>query len=89
MATRVETFVGGQCRYGGGAWASPCSGNQDSRKIFSKTNGVVGVNGTAPLIPEPTADFAKWYENGIPGPSQTCTTDERGAPHLRQQLPDA
>ena len=87
MATRVETFVGGQCRYGGGTWASPCSGNQDSRKIFSKTNGVVGVNGTAPLIPEPTADFAKWYENGIPGPSQSCTTVSGSPPTFDNNYP--
>ena len=87
MATRVETFVGGQCRYGGGTWANPCSGNQDSRQIFSKTNGVVGVNGTAPLIPEPTADFAKWYENGIPGPSQSCTTVSGSPPTFDNNYP--
>ncbi len=38
MNTRVETYVGGQCRYGGGTWASPCSGNQDTRHIYSKMN---------------------------------------------------
>jgi hypothetical protein len=77
MSTRVETYVGGQCRYGGGSWASPCSGNQDARKIFSKkdpSSYVVGVNSAAPFIPEPAADFALWYENAIPGPSQSCTT---------------
>jgi hypothetical protein len=77
MSTRVETYVGGQCRYGVGSWSSPptsCSGDQDARKIFSKTNGVIGVNGTAPVIADPAADFADWYENGIPGPAQGCTT---------------
>ncbi len=77
MATRVETYVGGNCRYGGGTWGTPCTGNQDARKIFSKKNPpsyVVGVNNAAPLIPEPEADFAKWYENSIPGPSQSCAT---------------
>ncbi len=76
MSTRVETYVGGNCRYGGGSWATPCTGNQDSRKIFSKMNPpsyVVGVNNVAPLIPEPAADFAMWYENAIPGPSQNCS----------------
>jgi hypothetical protein len=77
MATRVETYVGGNCRYGGGSWATPCTGNQDSRKIYSKKDPpsyVVGVNNVAPLIPEPAADFASWYENSIPGPAQSCTT---------------
>jgi len=75
MSTRVETYVGGQCRYGVAAWSTTgCSGDQDSRHIFSKTNGSIGVNGTAPIIPEPEADFAEWYENAIPGPSQSCTT---------------
>jgi hypothetical protein len=83
MSTRVETFVGGQCRYAGGAWGSPCSGNQDARKIFSKMNPpsyIVGVNNAAPVIPEPEADFAAWYENAIPGPSQSCTNSSGTPP---------
>lgn len=88
MSTRVETYVGGQCRYGGGAWTSPsCSGNQDSRRIFSKTNGVVGVNSTAPVIPEPEANFAEWYENGIPGPAQNCTTVSGAPPTFDSNYP--
>src|ERR671918_1369379 len=47
MSTRVETFVGGNCRYAGGAWTTPnCGGNQDARRINSKMNGpsyAVGV----------------------------------------------
>jgi hypothetical protein len=88
MSTRVETYVGGQCRYAGGTWANPCSGNQDSRKIFSKINGVVGVNGTAPVIADPTADFATWYENGIPGPSQGCTTVSGTPPTFDNNYPN-
>ena len=39
MSTRVETYVGGNCRYGGGTWAA-CTGNQDARHIYSKlSNG--------------------------------------------------
>jgi hypothetical protein len=90
MSTRVETYVGGQCRYAGAAWTSPptsCSGNQDSRKIFSKTNGLVGVNGTAPVIAEPAADFPTWYENGIPGPSQSCTTVSGTPPTFDNNYP--
>jgi hypothetical protein len=90
MATRVETYVGGQCRYAGGSWANPCSGDQDSRRIFSKTNPpsyVVGVNNTAPLIPEPEANFVQWYENAIPGPSQTCTTQSGTPPTFDSNYP--
>jgi hypothetical protein len=77
MSTRVETYVGGQCRYGGGSWGNPCSGNQDARQIYSKMNPptyVVGVNGTAPVIATPAADFEAWYANSSPGPTQNCTT---------------
>lgn len=77
MSTRVETYVGGNCRRLSGAWVVPCSGDQDALKIYSKRNPptyVTGVNNTAPFIPEPVANFANWYENGIPGPSQSCTT---------------
>jgi hypothetical protein len=83
MSTRVETFVGGQCRYGGGAWANPCSGNQDARRIYSKKDPpsyIVGVNNVAPLVPEPEADWAAWYENAIPGPSQNCSTSSGTPP---------
>jgi hypothetical protein len=76
MSTRVETFVGGECRYGGGTWANPCSGNQDSRHIYSKKDGpnyVVGVSTTVPVIAAPAADFSNWYSNAIPGPTQDCT----------------
>jgi hypothetical protein len=77
MSTRVETFVGGNCRYGVGSWGTPCSGDQDSRRIYSKKDGpnwVVGVNGSVPVIAAPAADFGEWYANSIPGPTQDCTT---------------
>ena len=81
MATRVETYVGGQCRYGGGTWANPCSGNQDARKIYAKKDGpsyVVGVSNTPPILAAPAADFATWYNDAIPGPKQACTTASTG-----------
>jgi Tfp pilus assembly protein PilX len=77
MATRIETYIGGQCRYGGGTWANPCSGNQDSRHVYSKMNPpsyVVGVNTSVPIFAAPVADFAGWYTNALPGPTQYCTT---------------
>jgi hypothetical protein len=91
MSTRVETYVGGSCRYAGGAWGTPCSGDQDARRIFSKMNPpsyVVGVNSTAPVIPEPEADFAEWYENAIPGPAQTCTTVSGTPPTFDNDYPN-
>ncbi|HJY25805.1 MAG TPA: hypothetical protein VJ649_09055, partial [Actinomycetes bacterium] len=93
MDTRVQTSVGGQCsyaKYSGGAWASPCSGNQDVRNIFSKTNPSswqVGVNGTPPIIGAPVSDFATWYENSIPGPSQSCTTSSGTPPTFDNDYP--
>ncbi len=76
MSTRVETEVGGNCVFGTG---SPvlCTGDQDALKIYSKVkdssgNYVVGVNHTPRYIPPPTADYATWYKNAIPGPAKNC-----------------
>lgn len=76
MNTRVQTEVGGNCSFGTG---SPvvCTGNQDAQKVYSKVqdvngNWVVGVNHTPRYIPPPTADFATWYQNAIPGPAKNC-----------------
>jgi hypothetical protein len=90
MSTRVETYVGGSCQYGGGSWANPCSGNQDSRHVYSKMNPpsyVVGVNGSAPVIAIPSTDYAGWYENAIPGPSQNCTTSSGTPPVFDNNYP--
>jgi hypothetical protein len=81
MGTRVETFVGGDCRYGNGSWATPCTGNQDSRRIYSKKTPpsyTVGVTNPAPLIAAPASDFDGWYANAMPGPATDCT-NENGA----------
>ena len=86
-STRVETYVGGNCRYGGATWTA-CSGNQDANHIYSKlANGTTGVNHTAPVIAPPAADFASWYENAIPGPSQTCTTSSGSPPTFDTNYP--
>src|SRR6476659_11000818 len=88
MSTRVETYVGGSCRYAVGSWVA-CSGNQDANHVYSKlSNGTtVGVNHTAPVIAPPAADFATWYENSIPGPSQTCTTSSGTVPTFDTNYP--
>jgi hypothetical protein len=88
MSTRVETYVGGNCRYSVGTWAA-CSGNQDARHIYSKlSDGVTtSVNHTAPVIAPPAADFATWYENAIPGPSQSCTTSSGTPPTFDSNYP--
>jgi hypothetical protein len=82
MDTRVPTHVGGQCRYSGGTWASPCSGNQDTRKIFSKIlpGNTIGVSNTPPIIGAPVSDFTTWYVNAIPGPTQGCATSSGTVP---------
>jgi hypothetical protein len=88
MSTRVETYVGGNCRYSVGSWGA-CSGNQDARHIYSKLadGTTIGVNHTPTAIPAPTADFAKWYENAIPGPSQPCTATSGTPPTLDTNYP--
>jgi hypothetical protein len=87
-SSRVEAYVGGTCRYGGGSWAT-CTGNQDSRYIFSKLmpSGTVGVNNAAPLIPEPVSDLPMWYENAIPGPAQSCTSSSGTPPTFDNNYP--
>jgi hypothetical protein len=90
MSTRVETYVGNNCRYGSSnpPWVT-CTGNQDSRNIFSKLadDATVGVNHTAPVVAAPSADFASWYENAIPGPSQSCTTSSGTPPTFDGNYP--
>jgi Tfp pilus assembly protein PilX len=88
MSTRVETYVGGSCRYGTGSWAT-CDGNQDARHIYSKLSdgSTIGVNHSPPVVPPPVADFATWYENAIPGPSQTCTTSSGTVPTFDNNYP--
>jgi Tfp pilus assembly protein PilX len=89
MGTRVEAYVGGNCRYGtGGSWAA-CSGNQDARRIYSKLSdgSTIGVNHNPPLIAAPEADWALWYENAIPGPAQSCTTSSGTPPTFDNNYP--
>jgi Tfp pilus assembly protein PilX len=90
MSTRVETYVGGNCRYGSSSppWVV-CSGNQDVNHIYSKLSDgtTIGVNHNPPVVPPPTADFATWYENAIPGPSQSCTTSSGTVPTFDTNYP--
>jgi Tfp pilus assembly protein PilX len=90
MDTRTQTFIAGSCTYGSGSssTASPCTGNQDSRHIYSKMNPptwAVGVSGSIPTIAAPVADFAGWYTNSLPGPNQDCTT-KSAAPNSPPQF---
>jgi hypothetical protein len=79
MDTRVQTSVGGHCsyeKYLAGAQANPCSGDQDARNIFSKMNPsswTLGVSNAPTVVTTPVSEFGTWYENAIPGPSQSCT----------------
>jgi hypothetical protein len=90
LATRVETYVGANCRYGSNAppWVA-CTGNQDANHIYSKLSdgATIGVNHTSPVIGAPSADFATWYENAIPGPSQSCTTSSGTPPTFDNNYP--
>jgi len=88
MSTRVETYVGGNCRYGGGTWDA-CTGNQDAKHIYSKLSDgtTIAVNHVAPVVAPPAADYASWYENAIPGPSQSCTTSSGTIPTFDSNYP--
>ncbi len=90
MSTRVETYVGNNCRYGSSnpPWVT-CTGNQDTNHIYSKLadGTTIAVSHNPPVIPPPSADFATWYENGIPGPSQSCTTSSGPVPTFDNNYP--
>jgi hypothetical protein len=90
LGTRVETQVGNNCRYGSNSppWVT-CTGDQDVRHIFSKlANGTtIGVNHIPEVIAPPAADFATWYENAIPGPSQSCSTVSGPSPTFDTNYP--
>jgi hypothetical protein len=57
--------------------------------VYSKLSDgtTIGVNHTAPVIAPPAANFASWYENAIPGPSQTCTTSSGTTPTFDTNYP--
>ena len=62
-----QAQVGLGCRIGtSGAWTTPCSS-------ATRVNATTILSGTIPGE-GPTADFAFWYANAKPGPSQACTT---------------
>src|SRR6266516_4014103 len=90
LSTRVETYVGGNCRYGTNnpPWVT-CTGNQDVNHIFSKLadGTTTQVNHTAPVVAPPAADFAGWYLNAIPGPSQSCGTASGPTPTFDTNYP--
>jgi hypothetical protein len=79
--SRVETYVGGNCRYGGGTWAA-CSGNQDGRKIFSSlpAGGHGVTHSPIPVVAAPTTDLTTWYDDAMPGPHQSCTSSSGTPP---------
>ncbi|HEX4930358.1 MAG TPA: hypothetical protein VFV62_06570 [Gaiellaceae bacterium] len=65
--------IAGGCRYGGvnpgtpgETWTNPCTSTQ---KVFADVISSDPVVGTGP-----TADFAYWYANAKPGPSQPCAS---------------
>jgi Tfp pilus assembly protein PilX len=90
MSTRAEAYVGNNCRYQkvSSSWHT-CTGNQDAYNIFSKLSdgSTIAVNHTTPLVAAPAADFTGWYENSIPGPSQSCTASSGTPPTFDNNYP--
>jgi len=91
MSTRVEAYVGGNCRYQkvSSSWHT-CTGNEDAYNIFSKLSdgSTIGVNHTPPVIAAPAADWSVWYENAIPGPASSCTTTSGTPPTFDNNYPN-
>jgi hypothetical protein len=92
-SNRVETYVGGECRYAGGAWTSGtahCGGIQDSRHIYShlQNSSNAGVNTPTPTIPDPQADLATWYERAAPGPALGCSSSSGTPPTFDNNYPN-
>jgi hypothetical protein len=48
---------------------------------------VVGVNNSPTMMATPSSDYATWYENAIPGPSQSCTTSSGTPPTFDNNYP--
>lgn len=89
MGTRVETYVGGNCRYTtSGSWGA-CTGNQDANHIYSKLSDgtTIGVNHTPPVVAPPAADYTTWYQNSIPGPAEACTSSSGTPPTFDSNYP--
>jgi hypothetical protein len=60
------------CKFLSNAQHNPC---QQGSGASGKDNLWASVIDSSPaVLTPPTADFAGWYENAIPGPAQTCTT---------------
>jgi hypothetical protein len=88
-SSRVETYVGGNCRYGVGSWTtSGCGGNQDSRHIYSQlAGGGVGVSTANLTVEDPMSDFGYWYEHAAPGPALNCTSSSGTPPAFDSDYP--
>ena len=74
-----EAHIKNGCQYLNQSLHKPCSigagGGGTHDNIWAT------VNDTNPtVLTAPTSDFAGWYENSIPGPSQTCTSSSGTPP---------
>src|SRR4051794_26465110 len=67
-----EVHVANGCSYKTGAYVSPCTPTQ---KVWAT---VMDANPIDLVLP--TADFAGWYAQSVPGPRQACTTQSGTVP---------
>ena len=89
MSTRVETYVGGNCRYSVGAWGA-CGGNQDARHIYSKlAGGDDRRERDAPRRPAADGGLRGVVRERDSGPVAELHDVQRSDPDVRQQLPVA
>jgi hypothetical protein len=66
-----EVHVKNGCSYKGGAFTSPCG---PSQKVWATVS-----DATPPVLTIPTPDYASWYVNSAPGPTQGCS-QQSGTP---------
>ena len=73
------------CKYLSNASHNPCqqgSGGSGKDNLWASV-----IDSTPTTLTPPTADFAGWYENAIPGPAQACTSTAGTPPTFDTNYP--
>jgi hypothetical protein len=77
-APLTATHIGAGCKYYTYVLHLACSAADN---VFAATN-----DQTIPVIAMPVPDWNTWYRNGMPGPTQACTTATANAPVFENEL---
>jgi Tfp pilus assembly protein PilX len=71
--------VAGGCKYESGTLHSPCKG-PSSPSAYSDKVWATTIDTTPALETAPNPDWAYWYANASPGPTENCTGANRSGP---------